>query len=225
MNTETYLETDIVEGDIYEPYRALSKAAVVSLIVAVFSLLALATPLAVVIPLAGVLMGWRALVAIRQYPDELTGRGLAWTAIALNAALFLGGSTFHAVVYATEVPEGAQRISFRDLQPRRDAPELPVSPRALELDGQRVFIKGYLYPDGQQHNIKRFILVPDMGTCCFGGQPKLTDMIQVTLRDPLRAHFAIRKRSLAGVLHVDTELKAVSGLGGVYYQLDADHFR
>lgn len=219
-----YSEADFVE-DAYHPYRAVSKAAIVSLVIGVLGLLALAGPMLVVIPLAGAFAGWRALAAIRRYPDELAGRGLAFGAIALNGVLFLGGSTYHTAVYMTEVPEGAQRISFRDLQPTRDNPDLPVSPRALELDGEYVFIKGYLYPDGQQHNIKRFILVPDMGTCCFGGQPKLTDMIEVTLRDPLRAHFAIRRRSLAGILRVDTDLKPVSGLGGVYYQLDAKHFR
>jgi len=88
-----------------------------------------------------------------------------------------------------------------------------------------VFIKGYVYPDGQQYNIKRFILIPDMGTCCFGGQPKLTDMVEVTLRDPLRTVFERRKRRLAGTLSVDLRLKPVSGLGGVYYRLDAEYVR
>ena len=128
-------------------------------------------------------------------------------------------------MYATEVPEGFQRISFADLQPVPEAPQLPIPPKALELNGKKVFIKGYVYPDGQQYNIKRFILIPDMGTCCFGGQPKLTDMVEVTLRDPLRTIFERRKRRLAGTLTVDIRLKPVSGLGGVYYRLDAEYVR
>jgi hypothetical protein len=131
----------------------------------------------------------------------------------------------HGVAYATEVPEGFQRISFADLQPVREAPQLPVSPRALELNGQKVFLKGYLFPDGQQSNIKRFVLIPDLGTCCFGGQPKLTDMVEVTLRDPLRTVFELRKRRLAGTLIVDTRLKPVSGVNGVYYRMDAEYVR
>lgn len=231
MNSAVCAEMDaLVENDQegwedYESYRAVSKAAVSSLIIGIFGLLALAAPLLVILPFIGLFWGWRALRSIRCYPQELTGRGLAWTALVFNGLLFVGGSTFHAVVYATEVPEGAQRISFRDLQPTRDAPDLPVSPRALELDGEQVFIKGYLYPDGQQNNIRQFILIPDLGTCCFGGQPALTDMIQVTLQDPLRAHFSLRKRSIAGILRVDTELRPISGLGGVYYRLEADHYR
>jgi hypothetical protein len=100
-------------------------------------------------------------------------------------------------------------------------PQLPVSPKALELNGKKVFIKGYVYPDGRQSNIKRFVLVPDMGTCCFGGQPKLTDMIEVTLTDPDRIKYSFQKRKLAGELLVDTQLKPVTGLGGVYFQLKA----
>ncbi len=64
-----------------------------------------------------------------------------------------------------------------------------------------------------------------MGTCCFGGQPALTDMIEVTLRDPLRAKFSYQRRKIAGVFSVDKTLKEVSGLTGVYYQLDADYLR
>ena len=64
-----------------------------------------------------------------------------------------------------------------------------------------------------------------MGTCCFGGQPKLTDMIEVTLDEPLRIEYSMRKRKLAGIFKVDTQLKAIDGLGGVYYQLQANHRR
>jgi hypothetical protein len=166
-----------------------------------------------------------ALGQLRRYPAELSGRLAALIGLALSVVLLIGGSVLHAVAYATEVPEGFQRISFADLQPVREAPQLPVSPKALELNGQRVFIKGYLYPDGQQYNIKRFILIPDLGTCCFGGQPKLTDMVEVTLRDPLRTVFELRKRRLAGTLIVDTRLKPVSGVNGVYYRMDAEYVR
>jgi len=50
-------------------------------------------------------------------------------------------------------------------------------------------------------------------------------MIEVTLKDPLRTEFARRKRRLGGVLQVDTALKPVTGLGGVYYQLAADYLK
>jgi hypothetical protein len=139
--------------------------------------------------------------------------------------LLVGGIALHATVYALEVPEGYQRISFYELQPSEDRPDLPVPPKALDLNGQKVFVKGFVYPDGQQSNIQRFVLVPDRGTCCFGGQPKLTDMIEVTVVTKDRLRYSLQMRKLAGTLHVDTRLKPVDGLGGVYYRLDADYVR
>ena len=93
------------------------------------------------------------------------------------------------------------------------------------MNEKKVFVKGYVYPDERRTKIKQFVLVPDMGSCCFGGQPKLTDMIQVTLRDPQRINFSYRRRKLGGVLRVDTQFKPVSGVNGVYYQLDADYVK
>jgi hypothetical protein len=148
---------------------------------------------------------------------------MAVLGLMLSAVMFVAGTTKHSYDYATEVPEGYQRISFANLQPVREHPELPVSPEALQLNGKKIFVKGYVYPDGQKNNIKRFILVPDMGTCCFGGQPKLTDMIEVTLAGSNRIEYSLHKRKLGGVLHVDTALKPVSGVNGVFYQLEADH--
>lgn len=206
-------------------YRALSKSAVLCLILGLLSFLALMSPVLLVLPAAGIVVGILSLSQLRRYPAELSGRPLAVIGLTLSLLLLAGGTGLHAVLYATEVPEGFQRISFADLQPVRSAPHLPVSPKALELNGEKVFIKGYLYPDGQQDNIKRFILIPDLGTCCFGGQPALTDMVEVTLRDPLRTVFELRKRRLAGTLAVDTRLKPVSGVGGVYYRLDAEYVR
>jgi hypothetical protein len=212
-------------GEAYVPYRALCRTAVASVIVGLLGLSALTAVPLLVLPLLGVVLGFWALRTIRRYPIEFSGRGLAIVGIVGNLLLLFGASTLHVVIYFTEVPEGATRISYRELQPTRDAPELPVSARALELDGERVFVKGYVYPDGQRDNIRRFVMVPDLGTCCFGGQPKLTHMIEVTLRDPHRTFYSTRKRSLAGVLRVDSDLKPVSGLGGVYFQLDADYVR
>jgi hypothetical protein len=212
------------DEDIH-PYRALSRSAVFCLVLGLLSMTALMAPVLLVLPALGILLGTVALANLRRYPTELSGRPAALIGLALSVVLLIGGSVLHAVAYATEVPEGFQRISFADLQPVREVPQLPVSPKALELNGQKVFLKGYLYPDGQQSNIKRFILIPDLGTCCFGGQPKLTDMVEVTLRDPLRTVFELRKRRLAGTLIVDTRLKPVSGVNGVYYRMDAEYVR
>jgi hypothetical protein len=224
MSTEAYVETEPVTEEFF-PYRALSKAAVVSLVFGLMSFAFLLSSVLLVLPVVGVVFGLIAFSNIRRYPQELTGWGVTIVGTGLSGLLLIGGSTLHAYIYATEVPPGHVRITFRDLQPTEGAPHLPVSPKALELNGKKVFVKGYVYPDGQQYNIKDFILVKDMGTCCFGAQPPLTHMIEVSLQGTNRVEYALRKRKFAGILKVDTRLKPVAGLGGVYFRLEADYVR
>lgn len=215
---------DDLEQDL-APYRILSKAAVASLLLGLVSLLTLLFPPLLFLPFFGTLLGLYGWRSVRRYPDEFSGKSLAVLGTFLSGVLFVGGVTAHSISYATEVPDGYVRISFADLQPHDSRRRSPVPEEAVQLNGKRVFVKGYLYPDGQQTNIKRFVLIPDLGTCCFGGQPKLTDMIEVTLEDPLRTEFARRKRKLGGILKVEEKLKPVSGLEGVYYQLTADYLK
>ncbi len=209
----------------YEQYRVLSIFAVASLILAIVSLPALLFVQLAFLPFFGLILGLRAISSIRKQPEELTGMRLALIGTVLSGLLFCGSLGIFAVIYVTEVPEGYTRISFLDLQPTEDREDLPVSPQALELSGKKVFVKGYVYPDDSGGELQRFVLVPDMGTCCFGGQPKLTDMIEVTLQDPLRIRYSYARRRLGGVLKVDTKKKPVSGLDGVYYQLEADYVK
>lgn len=208
-----------------QPYRRVSRLAVVSLVMVVFSLSAFLFPALAVLPLVGVLAGVLSLWGIRRYPRELTGTIPACIGITICGGLFIGSTAMHTAIYLTEVPDGYQRISFADLQPDEKHRELPVSERALELNGQRVFVKGYVYPGEKKSNLKKFVLVRDLGTCCFGGQPKPTHMIDITLDDPHRVDYNTGIRRLGGILKVDTRPKKVGDLGGVYFQLEADYVR
>ncbi|GIW98404.1 MAG: hypothetical protein KatS3mg111_1737 [Pirellulaceae bacterium] len=129
---------------------------------------------------------------------------------------------YHSYVYMTEVPEGYTRVSFEVLKSGYNEPDRPPQ-EALALDGKKIFIKGYIHPNSMDAlKSKRFVLVPDLGTCCFGKQPPLTHMIEVTLSGDQLATKSYRKQRLAGTLYVRPQLKPVDGLTGVYYQLRAD---
>jgi len=206
-------------------YRTLSRAAVMALAAGVVSLLGFLVWTLVALSLVSLVLGWVAVRQIRKYPLEYSGAGLAYAAVAVAVLSFVGGTSWHTYVYLTEVPEGFERISWYELQPGDDSPHLPFSPRAAELDGQKIFVKGYVYPEDQFGETQRFVLVPDLGTCCFGGQPKLTDMIEVTLEDPHRVTYSRRQRKLAGVLEVDQRLKPIDGLQGVYFRLKASYVK
>lgn len=203
-------------------YRALSRGAVFSLVLSLLAIPLALEPAMLVIALLASVIGLIAYRRIRRFPDELSGGKAAMGGAIIGAVVFFGGIGMHWNIYAHEVKPDYQRTSFADLQPAKERPDLPVPPAAIALNGKKVFIKGYVYPDGQQAGIKRFVLVPDLGTCCFGGQPALTDMIEVTLQDPLRVAYSRRRLKLHGVLSVDTQLKPVTGLNGVYYQMVVD---
>lgn len=211
-------------GEYDGDYRELNRAAMVCLALGIISLVAVFFPSLLVIPLAGLLTGAIAYWHLMSQPNDQVGWVPNHVGMVLCGVLFVGGTAWHTYDYVTEVPEGYARISFYDLQPDPDHPELPIPPAALDMNGQRIFVKGFVFPDGQNSGIKKFILVPDRGTCCFGGNPKPTDMIQVTLKDPLRVSYSYSMRKLGGTLRVDRDPRPVAkDMNGVHYILDADY--
>ncbi len=227
VEEQDYDSQPMDENELYEPYRSLSKAAAISLTVAFLALLGLLFPAMLSLAVVAIALGFVALRNLRRYPAELTGRMVALAGISLGMLLLIGGSILHTIIYMTEVPPGYERISFEQLQPSEVLH--PDNPKGLplELDGKQVFVKGYVHPGvSDMGEIKKFILVPDMGTCCFGGQPKMTDMIEVTITGPRGVRYAPRKRKLAGVFHVHSHIRNVAGgLQGGLFELDADYVR
>lgn len=225
-------ETDAVasppggEDDAYASYRSISKAAVASIILFVLGLSGLVFYTLLSLAAAGIAFAVLALRNVRRYPEEVSGRAVATLGLVGCSALFFGGSAMHTYTYLTEVPDGYARISFEDLQGTEDPKTGQMMP-PRQLDGQRVFVKGYIHPGvSSAGEVKKFILVPDMGTCCFGGQPKMTDMIEVTIVDAPGIRYSQRKRKLGGVLHVSERIRKVAGdLTGGLYELRADYVK
>ncbi len=220
------LETNAPSADHYEQYRALSTAAVASLIVGLLSVLALLDWTLVVIPVVGVLLALLALLKTRRHRDELTGESLAATGLVLSLLILVLGPARLTYVYITEVPDGYQRVSYAELQPDETQVGQIVPPEALDLEGKKIFIKGYVYPGRQKDGIREFLLVRDQGDCCFGGDPRITDRIHVTLEDPLRLSFESRIHGLGGTFHVEAQNSTIDNAkGGVFYHLKADHLQ
>jgi hypothetical protein len=233
MSTDTDERVDIddeyredldADDEAYDAYRSLSKTAVGSLVAMLVGLTGLMFPALLGFSALGIVLGVFAWRSLRKYPDELTGKLAATLGLVGSIAVLVGGSIMHSYVYMTEVPEGYTRISFAELQPRTTSGEAQLP---AELNGKRIFVKGYVHPGvASTGEIKKFILVPDMGTCCFGGQPKLTDMIEVTIRKGSGVHYSQFKRRLGGVFHVTSRVKQVTGgLQGGLYELEADYVK
>ncbi len=211
------------QPELETQYRSVSKSAITCLVLAVLSLGFLVSTVLVVLPLMGVSFGLMALSGIRRHPDEIMGRTPARIGLALSAILLVAGTSLHVYEYMTEVPEGYERISFRMLKDdKRTA--LPFSEKALELDGKKVFLKGYVRPGTRRQNLKEFILVGDFGSCCFGGSPKITDVVGISLPGNDRVNYSLRVRKIAGVFRLNQQSAPTSekDVPRVFYQINAD---
>jgi hypothetical protein len=200
-------------------YRAISSSAVSCLALGVLSVLALLDWWMLVLPALAIAFGVLALRQIRVRGDELTGAPLAKIGLALALLFGISGAGRLSYIYATEVPEGYERISYAPLQP--ETPNSTVIPdSAKALDGHKVFLKGFVYPGSQVEGIRTFLLVRDEGSCCFGGNPKITERVQVTLANPKGMTYKTGLHKVAGVFRVRPMPQAVDGPGGVFYHLE-----
>lgn len=243
MSAATDYIADDRRVDHIAPYRAVSRSAVMGLVVACIAL-----PLAVLtmvsaqsgyggdainlgtwtamLSVFAVVLGGAGLLTIRRYPTEYTGKNLARAGLLMGLAQFALGVSLASYTYATEVPEGYTRVGFWELRPDPEEPlGLPISERAAKLNEQPIFIKGYIHPGvSGSGKVDHFILVPDMGTCCFGGQPDPWDMIEVFIKDKdQRVAYSTRTMKLAGQFAVaPTNRKAPGGLTDVWYHMQVD---
>ncbi len=218
-------EPENEDFDAAEDYRALSSSAVAALALGVLSPLAMFDWWLGLIPLTAVILGIVALRTVRTHHGEYTGAGLAIVGTVLAVLFWIGGFARLGYIYATEVPEGYERIDYSILQPLPDDPPTQIPPDAKSLDGKKVFIKGYIYPGQRQYGITQFLLVRDQGSCCFGGNPKLTDRILVQLSDPGGLAFSSRLFKVAGTFHVTDPRDAPDAKGVVFYHMDEAQVR
>ena len=208
-------------------YRAISKAAVTCVVFAFLGLLAFAGSVFIVIPIFGLFFGLLALVNLKRFPNELIGRKAARIGTLINLICLLGGIGYHTYIYATEVPEGYERVTFWDLQPNKAKPNT-FSKRSKELDGQKVFLKGYVRPGAKQKNLKKFILVGDFSSCCFGGDPKITDIVSITIDSNQTVDYSLRMRRVTGTFKLNPQQKKLKGekdIPSVFYEVIADNVK
>lgn len=208
----------------YEAYRTMSATAIVSCVLGMASITALlGFPALFAIPVLGIVAGVVAWRRITSAPDELSGLKVARTGIMASTFFLVAGVAFSAWSYYGEVPDGYTRISYEGELVNEASPD-EAAPAAKALDGQRVFIKGYMFPVAHQNGVTKFLLCRDSGDCCFGNTPKKTHMVYVELVDPMQTEFTTQVRKVGGVFRVATARTAEVN-SDVLYRLDADYIQ
>ncbi len=209
------------------PYRAISRGAIWSIGFFALALIGLVPTFAPLLVLAipGMIFAAFGLRSISRYPDEYSGRGLAMFGLAACSILLLGGVSQNVYIYLTEVPDGYERVQFYQLQADVKGQDQPTE-TALAIDGKPVFLKGYIHPSSGSGMLRQFILVPDLGTCCFGGQPRSSDMIEVRLPPGQTVRANLLKRKLAGEFHVNRIAQRKADFDeAVFYKMQVDQFK
>ncbi|WP_166825423.1 hypothetical protein [Thalassoroseus pseudoceratinae] len=120
-------------------------------------------------------------------------------------------------------PENAIRVSYDDIDLLKVLNMDPVPADCVKyfpewlknLDGQRIRLRGFMYPPFQETDLPFFVLARDNAICCFGRDPKRYDVIDVTMRDgETTDYIANRPFDVVGVFHIAPETSQ-----GQLYQL------
>lgn len=113
----------------------------------------------------------------------------------------------------------ALRVSYDDLDLLKVLNLEPVTENAVELmptwlrdlDGQRIRIRGFMYPTFQADGIERFALARDNQICCFGRDPKLYDLVQVDMQSGKTTEYIPATRSFDVVGKFKIKMQAEGG--------------
>jgi hypothetical protein len=90
----------------------------------------------------------------------------------------------------------------------------------LDMNGEKIRIRGYILPTPQKHGIQQFVLVRDNQECCFGPGAALYDCILVEMKKGNTADFTIRPIAVEGKFNV-REFN-IDGRDLAIYQMDGE---
>ncbi len=74
-----------------------------------------------------------------------------------------------------------------------------LTPQIEQLFGQKIRIRGYIYPTLRKRGLKQFVLVRDNLECCFGPGAALFDCILVDMQEGNTAEYTIRPVAVEGI--------------------------
>lgn len=189
-------------------YRPVPVVAVVGCVLGVLSAMALLGVTGIVVAFLGLLISGFATLRIRAARGDLGGQRLALLGLGLSVVFLSSGVAWQRYQYLHEVPAGYARTSFTEDISRKAFVTIDgqtgVSPEVQQLVDKPVFLKGFMYPTNQMHGLDSFVLVKDSGTCCFGGEPAVQDMIGVVMEPGQTVDYYQGRVSVSGVFELNT---------------------
>ena len=212
------------DDDPFLQYRALSRAAVASLVAGVASLSALLSWICIAFPVIGHPAGRLCLAEHPQRPDELAGLPVAKAGLALSALFVVVGPGWLLYQQVTEVPDGYERISYEQLQPPTGARPVRFHPRPWTWKARKSSSRATSIQAAKWKESKPSCWFATKAIAVSAAIPKSPTASRLRWSIRCDSPSGSRLHKLAGVFHVRPTTAVTAG-GGVYYQLDADHLQ
>ena len=213
---------DVQDGMEFD-YRPMPVLAPVSLFLGLASFIALMGVAGLLLALVGMVIGAAAVWTIRRSRGQYCGTALASVGLALSSVFFFSGAGLLYRDYVTECPEGYRRVNFpAEISARKfliEDGKLAIPPEVKPLEGQKVFLKGWMWNTQSSRDLDTFVLLKDNGECCMGGNPAPYDMMEIRMADGSHVHYMEGLLAIAGVLHMDP---TGPERGDAVYVLEAD---
>jgi hypothetical protein len=173
--------------------------------------------------LAAGILGLMTLIRIRKTEGAFSGTKTAATGVVLGGVAALANIAVAALLVSTEVPDGYRAVNFTaDISQKGFGENQSLHPHVAELNGKRVYLRGFMYRGKQRVGLNSFVIVKDNQQCCFGRQPNQSDMVEVFLPPGETFDLELGLTGVAGTFRT-TNIRSQSDLQfRPIYKLEAD---
>ena len=219
--------------EFLKQYRVVSRIALCALATSIIGLLSvLDFSTFWLIAAVALIISWLAIYQVNTSDGSVIGKLPARVALVFSLVGLIGGYAWEEYSFYLRVPDNHIPLKWSHLEPEDFGSRGGIPKRAGIADGKDVYIEGYVHPGvSGMGNIAQFVLVGDFDTCCYGGQPKAWDMIEVQLPENVTIQYSRERREIWGKLLVNQSRRIAVGttgtvmgdeqLQGGYYQLVA----
>ena len=194
-----YHEYDEVRPEEEDQYRSIGSLSISSFAFGLLSFASLFSAFLLVVPFLGLLFGVLSARKIIAMPTIMGGLRLTIAGIALSFVFGCLGIWWQYYSYYNVTPAGYYEIDFYKIA-AGDSGAVPNE--IAELNDQKVFITGYMFPQKQQDNIQKFALVRTLQSSSFAGTPDPTDMILVEVKTGQQLSYRAKPIRIGGTLKI-----------------------
>jgi hypothetical protein len=164
----------------------------------------------------------RAIISVERGLYCLLAFLLLLPAVGCNEPAVVAGGSTNARVRTVSANQAVES-TFDDIKFEMELDDQfkrsMLTEKVEDLFGQRIRIRGYMYPTLKRRGLTGFVLVRDNQECCFGPGAALFDCIRVQMHPDKTAEFSIRPIAVEGLFKFE-EFTDMDGTTRAIYLLE-----